>query len=210
MVVTPSSRFRFFVIRYNMGILSSILLFASLIFYINAERIRAITKSDNPDAFVSGDIVTVKEAIDGDDLLIEKEGVLTNLRLLGIESFNPTVSDPLLSEYGQICFQYIKSRMEGKQARLEIPEKRTGSKGRLLGTLYVQDKTGEYTIDLGLELISKGYSLAYTRYHFKFMPQYLAAEQKAKNSHEGFWSNERIAARAISMRKLWEEEKLND
>ena len=210
MAVTTTSRFRSFAVRYNIGILSSILLAASLVFYINAERIRAITNSNNPDAFASGDIVTIKEAIDGDDLLIEKEGVLTNLRLLGIESFNPTVSDPLLSEYGQICFQYIQSRMEGKQARLEVPEKRTGGKGRLLGTLYAQDEAGKYTVDLGLELISKGYSLAYTRYDFKLMSQYLAAEQKARNAHEGFWSNERIAARAASMRKLWEEEKLND
>ena len=186
------------------------ILVASFCFYNNAERIRAITKPNNPDAFVTGDIVLIKEAIDGDELLIEKEGVQTNMRLLGIKSFNPTFSDPSLSEYGQNCFQYIQYHMEGQLAKLEVPEKRTGDEGRLLGTLFAKNEDGEYTVDLGLELISKGYSLAYTRYDFKLMPQYLAAEEVAKEAHTGFWSNEQITERAASMRKLWEEERLID
>lgn len=55
--------------------------------------------SSNPDAFATGDIVTIAGVIDGDELLIEnQEGVPTRLRILGIKSFSPTLSDPLLSE----------------------------------------------------------------------------------------------------------------
>ena len=205
-----TARIRSFLVQNNILLLSAVLLSFAAFFFHGAEKIRDVTNSSNPDAFDSGDIVTVKEALDGDNLLIEKEGILTDLRLLGIDSFSPTVSDPLLSEYGQICFQYLQSRMVGETGRLEVPEKRTGDKGRLLGTLFVKDDAGDYTLDVALDLIKKGYSLVYTRYDFDKMDEYLKAEAEARRQKQGCWGNPSIAARADSMKKLWEEEKAND
>jgi len=210
MIVRTTSRIYSFILNYNIGILACLILAASVNYYVNAERIRAITKPNNPDAFADGDIVLIKAAIDGDELLIEKGGVQTNLRILGIKSFNPSLSDPLLSEYGQVCFQYLQTNIKNKKARLKISDKGVGDEGRLLGTIFTNDLSGEYSIDLGKDLISKGYSMVYTRYDFELMPEYLQAEEKAKAANAGFWSNEKITARAESMKKLWEEEKLID
>ena len=94
--------------------------------------------SSNPDAFATGGIVTIVGVIDGDELLIEnQEGVPTRLRILGIKSFSPTLSDPLLSEYGKICFDYLKARVTHQSARLEIPGKILDTEGRLLGSLFL-------------------------------------------------------------------------
>lgn len=210
MLVRTTSRFFLFIIKYNISIFSCIILLASANFYINAERIRAITKPNNPDAFSDGDIVLIKEAIDGDELLIEKDGVQTNLRILGIKSFNPSLSDPLLTEFGQVCFQYLHSTYNGSNASLKLSDKGVGNEGRLLGTLYATDDSGKYTKDIGENLISKGFSMVYTRYDFKLMPQYLKTENKAKNEKAGFWGNEKISKRVDSMKQLWEEEKLID
>ena len=133
---------------------------ASAIFYIKAERIRSITKPNNPDAFLDGDIVIIKDVIDGDELLIEKDGVQTNLRLLGIKSFNPSLSDPLVSEFGQVCFQYLISTVKDQKASIKIPEKRVMAKADYLG-LFLSDKSRNYQNDLSKDLISKGYSMVY-------------------------------------------------
>ena len=97
MIVRTTSRIHTFILKYNIGLLSCLFFLASAIFYIKAERIRSITKPNNPDAFLDGDIVIIKDVIDGDELLIEKDGVQTNLRLLGISSiFSVKISLALL------------------------------------------------------------------------------------------------------------------
>lgn len=210
MIVRTTSKLYAFIVKYNIGIISFLILISSAIFYIKAENIRSFTKPNNPDAFLDGDIVIVKEVIDGDELLIEKDGTQTNLRLLGIKSFNSSLSDPMVSEYGQVCFQYLVSTAKGQNASIKIPEKRVGGEGRLLGTLFLADQSQEYKIDLGMDLISRGYSMVYTRYDFELMPKYLEKENKAQKQKNGFWGNENISNRAISMKKIWEEEKLID
>ena len=210
MIVRAKSRIHTFILKYNIGILSCLFFLASAIFYIKAERIRSITKPNNPDAFLDRDIVIIKDVIDGDELLIEKDGVQTNLRLLGIKSFNPSLSDPLVSEFGQVCFQYLISKAKGQKASIKIPEKRVGGEGRLLGTLFLSDKSQNYQNDLSKDLISKGYSMVYTRYDFELMPEYLKVENQARDEKNGFWGNDNISNRAISMKKIWEEEKLID
>jgi endonuclease YncB( thermonuclease family) len=156
-------------------------------------------------------MVEILEAIDGDELLIgDGKGGTTQLRILGIKSFSSTVSDPLLSEYGKICFDYLKGIAVGKKARLEIADKRLDGEGRLLGTLYLRGREGEYSLNLATDLIDKGYTLVYTRYDFPEMDAYLSVQRKARRAKAGFWSNERITARAESMQLLWEEEKNRD
>lgn len=200
-----------FLSRHNITIITIVLLAASCYFLVGAQRMRAITHSSNPESFASGDIVTIEEAIDGDELLISNaQGVMTELRLLGIKSFNPTVSDPLLSEYGRICFDYLKARAVKQKAQLRISPKTLDDKGRLLGMLFVEDNEGSYTIDLALELVRKGYTLVYTRYAFADMGAYLALQNQVEQERAGFWSSEKIAARAASLQVLWNEERRDD
>ena len=210
-VKLSKSRTMAFLGKYNIRILTLILLSASIYFFIGAQRIRSITSADNPDKFSSGDIVTILEVIDGDEVLIgQGEGITTVLRLLGIKSFDSSVSDPLLSEYGKICFKYLKNRIADQTAKIVISDKRLDTEGRLLGTLFLKDSQGEYTVNLALELVERGYTLVYTRFDFDDMKTYLDVQEQAKNENAGFWSDERIKARASSLRALWDEEKLND
>lgn len=207
----PRSRIVSFLAKYNIRILSLILLAASIYFFVGAQRIRSIISASNPDIFSNDDIVNILEVIDGDEVLIgDGKGGNTVLRLLGIKSFSPTVSDPLLSEYGKICFQYLKARVAEQNARIEIASKTLDTEGRLLGTLFLKDSQGQFTIDLALELVGKGYTLVYTKFDFADMKPYLEVQEQAKHENSGFWSNERIKSRALSLRVLWDKEKQND
>ncbi len=207
-----SRRCRAFLARNNAGVLASILLCIAGVFFYQAQRIRAVTKHSNPDAFSEGDMVTVIEIIDGDDVLIEMDsGVKTQLRLVGVNAFDSTVSDPTLLEYGRICMRHLDARTKGVTAQLRIPAKRLGQQGRLLGTLYLKDSSESYTIDIGLELIRKGYALSYTRYAFEREPEYQRVEEEARLAKDGFWSDPVVVSRAIALKRLWaEERKSND
>jgi endonuclease YncB( thermonuclease family) len=197
--------------RFDICILTAGLLGCSAFFFIGAQRTRSLTEADHPELFADGDIVEVLKVIDGDELLIgdDRDGT-TKFRILGIKSFSATVSDPLLSEYGKICFDYLDAVVVGKKARLLVADKGLDDEGRLLGTLFTEDGDGEYMSDLAVDLLGKGYTLVYTRFDFPEMAEYLDVQRRAKQANTGFWSNERIAARAESMLLLWKEEKNRD
>lgn len=208
---SSKSRIALFLEQYNISLLTVILLAASLYFFVGAHRMRSATTASNPHLFSTGDIVDIVNVVDGDEVLIgDGEGNNTLFRLLGIKSFSATVSDPLLSEYGKICFTYLKAKTANQTARLEIADKGLDTEGRLLGTLFLKDSQGAYTVDLGLDLVQKGYTLVYTRFDFAGMKGYLDIQKLAQEEKAGLWSNERITARALALQLLWDEEKQND
>lgn len=207
----PQSKLVSFLGKHNIRILTFLLVIASAYFFTGAQKIRSITSASNPELFSNGDIVNIIEVIDGDEVLIgDGKGGNTLVRLLGIQSFSSTVSDPLLSGYGQICFQYLKTRTMEQKAKIEISSKRLDNEGRLLGTLFLLDTQNTYTVDLALELVEKGYTLVYTKYDFANMNDYLQIQNQAKQQNAGFWSDERIQEKALSLQVLWDEERLND
>ena len=202
---------RDFLEKHNITIVTLILLSASVFYLIGAQRKMSLIHSSNPEAFSDGEIVVISGVVDGDEVLIENDkGITTRFRVLGIKSFSSTVSDPALSEYGKICFQYLKTKATEQKARLSLADNAVDGEGRLLGTLFLLDSKGQYSVDVGLDLISKGYSLVYTRYDFDRIQQYLDVQKKAQQDGAGFWSNAMIAARSISLLKMWEEERLSD
>ncbi len=197
-----------YIARHNITVLTIVLASAAAYFYSGACRLRAKTKFSNPEAFSDGDEVTITEVIDGDDVLIRGEGgARTRTRLLGIDTFSPTLSDPLLSEYGKICMQHLKARAKGKKVLLRIPQQQLGNTGRLLGTLFLREEGQDEPIDIGLDLVRKGYALVYTRYPFADMDAYLAVEAEARTAKAGFWSDPNVTARAAALKMLWAEER---
>jgi endonuclease YncB( thermonuclease family) len=202
---------RAFLSKYNITIVTIVLLAASIFYFIGAQKILTFVHSSNPEAFSTGDIVRIAGVVDGDEILIENDtGLATRVRIIGIMSFDPTVSDPLLSGYGNICFHYLKSTVIGQRAKVVVADKVLDGEGRLLATLFMKDASQDYSVNLGLDLVSKGYTLVYTKYDFPDIEKYLAVQQKARESSAGFWSNESLVDRADSLSKLWKEERGND
>jgi endonuclease YncB( thermonuclease family) len=202
---------RAFISKYNITIVTAILLSASIFYFIGAQKILTLVHSSNPEAFSTGDIVRIVGVIDGDEILIENDAeATTRVRIIGIMSFDPTVSDPLLSGYGNICFHYLKSTTIGQRAKVVVADKVLDGEGRLLATLFMKDSRDDYSVNLGLDLVRKGYTLVYTKYDFPDIEQYLTIQKQARENSAGFWSNEALSDRADSLSKLWKEERVND
>lgn len=197
--------------RYHLSLVTLLLFSAGSFFLVGALRFKSAIGASAPERFATDDTVQTVDVIDGDELLIaNSDGAKTVLRLIGIQSFDPTVSDPTLSQYGRICFNYLKGLTLDQDARLEISEKGIDDEGRLLGTLYLDGGDGKWTVDVAGDLIEKGYTLVYTKYDFEKMDQYLGIQSTAKDQKAGLWSDPKIASRAESMINMWTRERVDD
>ena len=194
-----------------MTLFAAVLLSAALVFFIHARSIQRTTALGDSSAFTSGDTVRVTEVVDGDDIVAQRsDGSRARIRIIGVDAFNASVSDPTLLEYGRICMRHLQSQILEKDVRLRIPERRTGNSGRLLATVYVTTEEGTLERDIGLELIKKGYALTFTRYEFADEASYLDAERQARAQKTGFWSDPVVTSRAMALKALWREERASD
>ncbi|MEM7396821.1 MAG: thermonuclease family protein, partial [Verrucomicrobiota bacterium] len=194
--------------RNILHILSTTMLLSAIFFYFGAERIRDRARAGDTDAFNDSDIVTVVDIIDGDEIVIATdEGRRTVLRLLGIQSFDATFSDPLLAQYGKTAFSYLETKAINKQGKLQLSKKRYDDENRLLGFIRLKDDTGAFTLDLGLNLVRRGYSLLYNKYPFILETEYQLVESEAREKLAGFWGNQALVERINTMKRAWQLER---
>jgi len=196
--------------RYLLEVLSLVMLTAALVFYLDVQQMKSKLNESNPEMFSTGDMVTVVKAIDGDEVIVQNaDGFRVIVRILGVKSFSPTISDPKLPEYGKIAYNHLGARLKGKSVRLELNDPKVDGKKRLLSYLYLKEDSGK-EVDIGKELVEKGYSLVYLRYDFSNIQDYIKVEQTAENTSTGFWSNSTIVKRSQALKRIWLEEKLQD
>jgi len=194
-----------FMTRNLLLTLSLVLLVASTFFLVRAESFRRSIRRRQTDFFETGDRVRIERVIDGDEVVVVgRDKRQTVVRLLGIKSFDPTRHDPLLSHYGTICVDYIKSNYLDRDARLAIGEPRTDTRGRLLAYLELGED------DVGLTLVRRGLTLVYNRYDFSRVQKYAQAEVRAMKARTGLWSNSGVATRAQALKAVWDEERSRD
>jgi endonuclease YncB( thermonuclease family) len=212
-VDTLPSKTRSFLLQYHLLLVAVVLFGLSAFFMTRVSEFRALVRADNPDAFASDDLVTIQRIVDGDDLMVgNPQGVSTRLRLLGLKTFDPVVSDPIFSEQGRITFDYLTSIAMDRTARLIVSPKRVDNRNRLLGQLFLAgdaDSPDDYSMDIGLHLIEKGYAIVYTEFEFNSALElaYLTAQAKAREEKQGLWSNPKTVAQADAWRTLWDKKR---
>ena len=194
---------RAYVAQNYLNILSTVLLLLSLFYFVQVQQVRYATLSNHPELFEDGETVTILKVIDGDELRIKNEKGSTRIRLLGVQSFDPTARDLVLAEYGKICVDVLEQDFVGVTARLKISSKGIDGQGRLLGSLFANESKKE----LAYELLEQGLTIVYTKYDFAKMEEYLKVQEKARSERVGLWTNDRVAARAESMQRLWDQER---
>lgn len=197
--------------RVILGILSVILLIASLGIGINAYTSYQKSHTPNPtkeavdDEEVLGEEVTpdiakasatasatmsaptltftVSRVVDGDTIVLNSG---ETVRLIGIDT--PETVDPRrpVGCYGKEASNFTKSLLTGNQVRLEKDISETDKYGRLLRLIYVQTQSGE--IFVNDYLVRQGFAQAKTwPPDVKYQQQFLSAEHEAKANNRGLW-----------------------
>ena len=121
----------------------------------------------------------VKRVIDGDTIVLDND---ERVRLIGVDT--PEIYHPLkpLQYFSEEATNFTKQIVEGKQVILEFDCEKIDKYGRLLAYVFLEDGTF-----LNKEIIIQGYGFAYTKYPFKYLNEFVEAENEARISERGLW-----------------------
>ncbi len=141
-----------------------------------------------------GERVIVSQVYDGDTIVVHRGWRKTTIRLIGVDTPETGRPDTPVQFYGPEASDFTRKSLLGKWVDLEFdsPNRPGGSIDRYGRTLaYVITGEGK---NFDLELVRLGYGRAYTRYPFRYMNEFKAAERAARAAGLGMWSQKKRAA----------------
>ena len=140
------------------------------------------------------DLYKVIRIVDGDTIQLNDGQVV---RLIGVDTPEHHHSKKLrrdaersqrdietIQALGKQSTEFTRQLVLGKKVRIEYDKQRTDRYGRTLGYLFLPDGTF-----VNEEIIKQGYGSAYTKYPFKYMEQFRAAERNARDKKRGLWAD---------------------
>ena len=149
-------------------------------------------------ALASGDVVVLKTVVDGDTVIVAKDGGgLATVRLLGIKTFEAKVAKDDTAVHGRAAEDALRRLAADQPLRVLLNSPPKDRHGRTLATLYVG---GE---DIAMNLVARGHALAYTVYPFAQMSAYLQAQGAARAQRLGLWADPAVVERADGLIREW-------
>lgn len=121
-----------------------------------------------------------ERVIDGDTVVLDGG---ERVRLIGVDT--PEVHHPKkpVQYFGRQASAFTERLVEGKLVRLEFDQTRRDRYGRTLAYLRLEDGTF-----VNLEIVRMGYGFAYTKFPFRYMDEFRAAERTARMNNAGLWA----------------------
>lgn len=149
-------------------------------------------------ALASGDVVQLASVIDGDTLVVAKEGQgRATVRLLGIKSFESKHAKDDVAQHGRAAEEALRRLATDQPLRVLLNNPPKDRSGRTLATLYRD------VDDLALQLVAAGQVLVYTVYPFPGMQSYLQAQNAARQQRLGLWADPAAVERAEGLIREW-------
>lgn len=133
-------------------------------------------------------LVTVTRVIDGDTIVVDLNGNEERVRLIGVDT--PETVHPELGEqpFGREASNYTKSRLEGKEIRLEFDVQERDQYGRLLAYIWVGNEHFNAT------LLKEGYAVLSTwPPNVKYVDEFTKLQAQAREQGKGLWGEDNIA-----------------
>jgi len=156
----------------------------------------------NPDSLSDGLVAEVVYVVDGDTAVVSVDGKMMKVRLIGVDT--PETVHPFkpVEYYGKQASDFLKDLLTGQRITLNFDQTKIDKYGRVLAYVNLGD------LFVNAEIIKQGYGYAYTRFPFKYLEEFVAYEEAAKEAGLGIWQN--LKVRAIleeeAMLELLEEE----
>jgi endonuclease YncB( thermonuclease family) len=178
-----------------------VLLAASLFFGIGAERQRrqSIPKEV---ALSTGDLVHLKQVVDGDTLLVKSDADETmTIRLLGVKAFPTKPDKDPVSQFGKAAMSELERTLRDRPMRVMLHSTPKDRHGRFLAELFADDQ------NVSLKLVEKGLALVYSAFPFPSMSLYLHEQELARSERRGLWAVPEVAMRADLLIRQWSKEK---
>ena len=167
-------------------------------FYVTGIYEQQATQQQREAKLDSGGLVQLVKVIDGDTVVVGKEGQgNATVRLLGIKTLESKHGKDEVAVYGRAAEDALRRLVGDKPLRVLLNTPARDRHGRTIATLYAGDQ------DIGIGLISEGHALVYSVYPFASMPVYLQAQVTARSKSLGLWGNPDVSAKAEAMVNAW-------
>lgn len=130
---------------------------------------------------------TCVRVVDGDTILLDGE---ERVRLIGVDTPELHRPNTPVQYYAREAKAFTRRLVEHRKVRLEFDRAhpsdgypRRDKYGRTLAFVYLADGTF-----VNLEIVRRGYGFAYTRFPFRYLDEFRAAERAARESGAGLWA----------------------
>lgn len=133
----------------------------------------------------SSEVYPVERVIDGDTLVIRYQGVLTTVRLLGVDTPETVHPNKPVEHFGREASAFTKRLLENEKVRLDFDLERFDRYGRLLAYVY-RASDGLFVNEA---LLREGYAHAYTRFPFRYLDRFRQLEAEAREARRGLWAD---------------------
>jgi endonuclease YncB( thermonuclease family) len=144
-----------------------------------------------------GDMIKVAVILNGDEVLVEKNGRRADVRMLGIHAFDPVVNEFEITAFGRASVGFLERWALNKEVTIVFDHPIKDSHGRYLGYL---ERDG---VDLNQRMVEEGIAMAYTEYDFAREASYLSTELLARQAARGIWGSPKTKTRTLALRKNW-------
>ncbi len=188
----------------NQGFALLVLLLAGSSLYFTAGVLafkRSLHSRPLAASLKSGQAAQVQRIIDGDELSVRVGGEPVTVRLLGVSAPDATMNDPEMQPAGRQTMLYLENQVQGRNVELVFDEFKLDPRKRLLCYVQIEGR------DLGEDLVERGLALAYTKYPFSRLGAYALAEDGARRSRRGIWSDPKLVQRAEQLKALWDAQR---
>jgi len=146
-----------------------------------------ITDSVAGEVFDTQKLYKVIRVVDGDTIVISKDGVNESVRLIGVDTPETVHPTKAVQCFGREASLKTKEWLEGREVHLVIDEGE-GERDkyrRLLGYIFRDDG-----LFINLELIKQGYAYEYTYdSSYKYQAEFMEAEEEAQVTKQGLWDD---------------------
>ena len=144
-----------------------------------------------------GDVVKVLLILNGDEVLVEKDGGRAKIRMLAIRSFDPVVNEREITTYGHATVAFLEHWILNRQVKVHFDEPIMDNRGRYLAYLERDN------IDVNERMVEEGIAFIYTEFKTAREGHYLSQERLARNAGRGVWGGKKAVLRIEALRHEW-------
>ena len=146
---------------------------------------------------VEGDPIKIVFILNGDEIVVQKDGRRARLRMLGIRSFDPVVNEREITAFGDASVSFLEEWVLNKIVHVHFDAPIRDEHGRYLGYIQLEN------IDINRRMVTEGIAMVYTEYLTEREQEYLIAEVPARRTKRGVWGGHKATARITALRREW-------
>lgn len=128
----------------------------------------------------------VDRVVDGDTIVVEIEGAMEKVRLIGLDTPESVHEDAQRNvPYGKIAAAYTAGRLEGRMVHLEYDVDFRDDYGRVLAYVWLGDEMINRT------LLSEGHAvLATFPPNIRYVDEFTRLQNEARQARKGLWAKD--------------------